>query len=220
MHAEDIKPALYVVPEPLRLIGRYVSDTRHVDALPPLDTHQLAWAAGFFDGEGSTYLTYHGAQRAATPCLEVNQIHPEVLERFWRAVGGIGSMRVRPDKTGRRPHHMWSFYARNWRDTQSILTLLWPYLDVVKRQQAATVFCKYQEAVDRIPKLGISRDYPERYARGIGQWKARLTDDLVREIRILHASGIMTQAEIARKLMVGKATVNHVVCGRTWTHVI
>jgi hypothetical protein len=146
---------LHVLPSPLSLVGRYLSDTSHIEALPQLDTHQLAWAAGFFDGEGCTFLGHHGRQGLATPCVEVNQVHPEVLHRFRAAVGNLGSVRLRPDKHKRRPNSMWSFYTRNWRSTQSVLTLLWPFLDTVKRTQAADVFQRYQQIAITNPKLGM-----------------------------------------------------------------
>ncbi len=146
MQEQSTKPT-NIVPEPLRLVGTYVESTRHIETIPALDTHQLAWAAGFFDGEGSTYLGHHGKQRYPTPCADVSQIHAEVLHRFLEAVGGIGSVRVRPDKHESRRHQMWSYQTRNWRDTQTILTLLWPYLASQKREQAARVFRAFQTEI-------------------------------------------------------------------------
>ena len=43
---------------------------------------ELAWAAGFFDGEGSIYRDSRGSVR-----LSANQIRPEPLHRFVQAVG-------------------------------------------------------------------------------------------------------------------------------------
>src|SRR5215471_11956860 len=115
------------VPLPLRLVGRFFSDAGSVAVPQPLDTHGLAWAAGFFDGEGCSYLTRN--QRGTfQPCTEVNQLHRAVLDRFQAAVGGMGSLRLRPDHKQRRPHPMWSFYTRSWKPTLTVLTLLWPYL--------------------------------------------------------------------------------------------
>lgn len=162
MYFQRITP--YVVPEPLRLTGPYVSSVEHIVALPPLDSHELAWAAGFFDGEGSPYLTRYGSPRRAAPNAEVNQLRREPLDRFRAAVGDLGSMRLRPDPKQRRPRPMWSWYVRNWRTTQAVLTLLWPYLGVVKREQASAVFVGYQAEVDRNPKLGrpnVSRLWTE-----------------------------------------------------------
>lgn len=60
---------------------------------------ELAWAAGFFDGEGCTYLSHGGAGgRKRYPRLSIGQNHREPLDRFAAAVGG-GNV-CGPDKNG------------------------------------------------------------------------------------------------------------------------
>jgi hypothetical protein len=193
-------PVHYTVPEPLRLAGRYLSSTDHIDALPLLDTHQLAWAAGFFDGEGCTYLGKHGRQGLSTPCCEVNQIHCEVLHRFQVAVGGLGSMRLRPDTTNKRPNTMWSFYTRNWRSTQAVLTLLWPHLDVVKRAQAARVFAAYQAQATTNPKLGQAR-------------MRKLVLAQIEEIRARFAAGGVSKIQLGKDYGVTDVRIGQIVRG-------
>jgi len=144
----------YIFPKELILTGIHVSSTLHISELPKLNTHELAWSAGFFDGEGCTYLAHSGTSRTPSPQLEVTQIHPFVLERFRNSVGGIGKMRDRPDRPEKRKSRMWSFYVRNWRDTQSVLVLLWPYLSPIKRDQAKNIFAAYQIEVNESPSLG------------------------------------------------------------------
>jgi hypothetical protein len=63
-----------------------------------------------------------------------------------------------------------------------------------------------------------SRLHPERLTRGEAQWKARLTEATVREMRRRVALG-ESQAAVARSLGVDSATVNHVIKRRTWRHV-
>lgn len=60
-----------------------------------------------------------------------------------------------------------------------------------------------------------SRTKPERTLRGINQPKAKLTDDLVREIR----ASLDSTASLARKYGVSETTVHDVRTGRTWRHV-
>lgn len=55
-------------------------------------------------------------------------------------------------------------------------------------------------------------------ARGERQWKARLTDDGVREIRRRFAAG-ESSTGLSRELGVGENTILHVVHRRTWKHV-
>lgn len=56
-----------------------------------MDRQELAWAAGFFDGEGSAWAQAQKGRRTRQPYAQINQADsdgvPEVLERFHRAVG-------------------------------------------------------------------------------------------------------------------------------------
>ncbi len=103
----------------------------------PLDRELLAWAAGFFDGEGSTIAKgtaarphYHQLQ-LSVPQSGGPQF-PEVLDRFQQAALGTGR-RDGPNKDG-----VWTWRARGRADAESTLALMWPYLGVVKREQANT----------------------------------------------------------------------------------
>jgi hypothetical protein len=100
-----------------------------------IDREQLAWAAGFFDGEGSTFAKsdrdrpdYHQLGIAVPQAgLQV----PEALVRFRAAMLGMG--RIDPPSKG--GPHKWR--ARGFVDAQQTVVLLWPYIGQVKRQQAA-----------------------------------------------------------------------------------
>jgi hypothetical protein len=48
---------------------------------------------------------------------------------------------------------------------------------------------------------------------------AKLTDDDVREIRAICASGTMTSGLLAAKFGVSRRTINHIVKMRSWKHV-
>src|SRR6266545_8210041 len=68
---------------------------------PELDRADLAWAAGFFDGEGSTMLHTDESRpgylrlEVAVPQADHNGV-PAVLIRFKDAIGGLGRI-VGPD---------------------------------------------------------------------------------------------------------------------------
>ena len=56
-----------------------------------LDKIELAWAAGFFDGEGTTTLHRHKQNKLGYMRVSVMQFYdPECLYRFQKAVGGLG----------------------------------------------------------------------------------------------------------------------------------
>jgi len=110
-----------------------------------LDTHELAWAAGFFDGEGHVSVIQSTPRPRDTrsyfhPALVVTQGDPGPLERFRAAVCGIGKVLgpyqtgTRADGTSYRP--AWQFRVGSWADTQAVVALLWRWLSAPKRQAA------------------------------------------------------------------------------------
>lgn len=93
---------------------------------------QLAWAAGFYDGEGCC--SFSNGKRAYR--VSIVQIDPEVLLKFQAAVLGIGTLQG-PYKTASmgnsRPR--WQYTATG-ADAQAVIAMLWPWLGTVKREQA------------------------------------------------------------------------------------
>ncbi len=110
-----------------------------------IDTHELAWAAGFFDGEGSTSL--HGSgRRVRQPRLSVPQAEPFTLDRFRRAVfciGRIGQPRSRPSGS---IEYCW--HTTRWTEAHAVIALLWRWLGPVKRDQAVRVFRVHRAGLD------------------------------------------------------------------------
>jgi hypothetical protein len=102
-----------------------------------LDLEELAWAAGLFDGEGTT-IAKQDARRPddVQPQMTVPQCGrdgvPEVLIRFQRAVFGLGVI------DGPHGDSMYRWRARGFVDGQAALALLWPFLGGVKRAQATS----------------------------------------------------------------------------------
>lgn len=110
---------------------------------------ELAWAAGFFDGEGTITLTgrravrHHNFMVAIKQSVGSDAAVPDVLARFQAAVGAgkIGGPYIdRPTRQGfspnRRPSFTW--YAID-AEADLVLARLWPQLGSVKRAQAARV---------------------------------------------------------------------------------
>jgi hypothetical protein len=100
-----------------------------------LDEELLAWAAGFFDGEGTTIArTDH--RRPAYFQLDVSVPQsgpdgvPEVLLKFQRAMLGVGTIYPQPDGL----MHRWSAGGRL--TGEMTFALMWPWLGTVKRAQA------------------------------------------------------------------------------------
>ena len=99
-----------------------------------LDREELSWAAGLFDGEGSTSTT-----KASRWRLQIPQGHREVLDRFQKAVGGLGHIfGPYPPAPGRKlPRYQWA--AQSFEEAQAVLAMLWFKLGTVKRAQAKAV---------------------------------------------------------------------------------
>lgn len=102
---------------------------------PVLDSAELAWAAGFFDGEGSTIArTYaprrHHFQLNVTVPQAGDREVPTALLRFQRAMLGMGHI-TRRTADG---VYVLRFSARE--EASLVLELLWPSLGQIKRAQA------------------------------------------------------------------------------------
>ncbi len=77
---------------------------------------------------------------------------------------------------------------------------------------------KHPERLARGERSG-QRTHPERTARGERQGQAKLTDDKVRQIRVLLTEGKMSVCAIARTFEVSQATIYFIREGRSWKHV-
>lgn len=113
-------------------------------ALARIDPLLLAWAAGFFDGEGSTIvheskpgylrLTVAVPQRGGADA-------PEVLFRFREAVLGLGEVIPAP-QTG---DGMWAWRSRSGEEGQAVIALLWSEIGSIKRTQATLALSRLHD---------------------------------------------------------------------------
>lgn len=100
---------------------------------------ELAWAAGFFDGEGNFGARLNNVRRGKgaywTVQLRITQHHPEVLHRFRAAVKGVGKVYgpyERPYKD--RTTTKWVYAAYGW-DAHAVAAMIFSFLGTVKRTQ-------------------------------------------------------------------------------------
>lgn len=111
------------------------------------DREELAWAAGFFDGEGTAVLSFRNSNRQrdyVTPTLQVTQhFDPETIHRFHRAVQGLGLATGPYASKGTAFHPRWQWAARRPIEVLAVVPMLWPWLSGPKRRQIATVICDY-----------------------------------------------------------------------------
>src|SRR6266498_4651747 len=102
---------------------------------PDLDNAKLAWAAGFFDGEGST-MVYAQDSRPGYLRLEVavpqadHDGVPTVLVRFQKAMGGLGRI------VGPEADDLYKWVSGGRLEAMAAVALIWDHLGEVKRVQA------------------------------------------------------------------------------------
>lgn len=128
----------------------------------PLNREALAWAAGFYDGEGYMGLVPN-RQRPDTASLRISVVQAELpaLERFRDSVGGLGTIGKRPPPA--KPHHkqQWMWYVSKHETAQAIIAMLWPFLHTTKRAQAKAALMAWR---NKSHKSGPPQ--AERCARG------------------------------------------------------
>jgi hypothetical protein len=104
-----------------------------------VDRHELAWAAGFFDGEGWAASTRMGRGDKRRPMARINQADPsgvpEVLVRFQRALGDLGRIGGPYRKEARKDLYRWVVSSRH--DVELLHHLLLPWLGQVKLDEFA-----------------------------------------------------------------------------------
>ena len=100
---------------------------------------ELAWAAGFFDGEGCTYTKVGNPKtKASSIGIKVSQIHLAPLERFQRAVLGIGKLYGpynSPSRAVTNASPIFKFEITGLEGCQAVMAMLWPFLCQVKKDQ-------------------------------------------------------------------------------------
>jgi hypothetical protein len=100
------------------------------------DSHSLAWAAGFFDGEGcfhattsNYYDTSEGRKCRRYLRLDVSQKYDPLLLQL-RHIFGVGSINYQKPRPGRSAGYKW---VCNGRAALFVADLLWPWLGEQKK---------------------------------------------------------------------------------------
>src|SRR5512142_973376 len=116
-----------------------------------MDRHELAWAAGFFDGEGWAGVLRQADRRTVQPHARINQADdvatPEVLIRFHAAVG-VGRLGGPYRKEGRRDLYRWEVSSRS--DVATVLASLSPWLGTIKIGALASAVGQMAPSASRV----------------------------------------------------------------------
>lgn len=160
---------------------------------------ELAWAAGFYDGEGSTTSRHANGYVG----IMVKQVEPDVLSRFRDSLG-LGKVYGPYEGVGKRKPY-WAFTVTGFEYVQAAIALMWVWLGPTKRLQATL-------ALRRHPRL---RPGFRPVAREGHVTNAKLFPADVVAIR--SASG--TQAQIAARFGVTQQLVSGIRRGTRWRSV-
>lgn len=124
-----------------------------------LDREDLAWAAGFFDGEGNIRFNTRKNKNATnpkrlygTPQISLAQVHKAALKRFQRAVHGLGNIYGPYTHGKQKKNPYWLFNTSSFEQAQAIVAMLWPWLGPVKRAQAKDALRQAKKYAQR-PRL-------------------------------------------------------------------
>ena len=107
-----------------------------------LDKYQLAWAAGFFDGEGWTGCVKNGGKRIVRMTVTQNNSIAEVF-RFYSAVGWLGY--IDEPRITAQGSTRYDWETGKFEHAQAVIAMLWRYLCGRKRKQAAIAFEEYKK---------------------------------------------------------------------------
>jgi hypothetical protein len=120
---------------------------------------ELAWAAGFFDGEGTTCCVIDKNRHIS---LSVSQKERDPLERFQSAVG-LGSI-YGPSTSQKAP---WRFSTGKLEDVKIIMRSLWPYLCGSKKTQFIRALEKYNnwQPIEDINYTLVKCSYCDMHSR-------------------------------------------------------
>jgi hypothetical protein len=122
--------------------------------LGPLSREELAWAAGFFDGEGYAGVNKRSHGKYLRSVITVAQNNLPVLQRFQAAVGGLGNINVTgPNGNGTQ----WQWRASGTHQLQAVAAMLWHWLSEPKRQQIRGVLLfhgTYHERMKLVSRQG------------------------------------------------------------------
>ena len=95
----------------------------------PVNT-ELAWAAGFFDGEGNA----HFCRNSRTVGLSVTQTSLPELQRFQSTLG-VGRVYGPYINKGPRNNPHWQYRIKGFQHYQHAMCLLWRFLCQRKKDQ-------------------------------------------------------------------------------------
>lgn len=158
-------------------------------------SHDVAWAAGLFEGEGCFSLARpkgRGSRRISARLVTTDQ---DVMLRF-HAVVGVGKV-YGPKFRNTKDKPYWEFTTTTFEHAQYLIAMFWAWLGIRRRERAAELLTTY---------IGDLRDARKPFRT------PRLSTTDLTELRRRVASG-ESQGHIAASLGVSQAAVSRIASG-------
>lgn len=102
------------------------------------DREELAWAAGFFDGEGCINVSVSNRTKVAdykALRITVSQVNRQPLDRLKKTLN-MGKVRGPSKQKKGNSKPIYCFTITNFAQCQAAIAMLWPWLSEPKRAQA------------------------------------------------------------------------------------
>lgn len=131
-----------------------------------MNIHELAWSAGFFDGEGSTTLAKGEGKGGPFLHLSVTQCGKYAkhqLIRLQKALQGIGQIYGPYQRANRKEEYYWK--ATSFEHAQAAVAMLWRFLGPQKREQAKEALAVMRNKQDSPNMTPEARSARARHAR-------------------------------------------------------
>ena len=110
---------------------------------------ELAWAAGFYDGEGGLYFKQNQTKVRGL-LLVIGQTDIRPLHRFQEAVGGLGKIYERSKPKSVKHKQAWVYCVGHFEVVQAVVAMMWPFMSAPKREQAVKALARYHETVANV----------------------------------------------------------------------
>lgn len=153
---------------------------------------EIAWAAGFFDGEGCATVRSNGGGKYLYLRLVISQNDTEVLERFMHAVG-VGYI-LGPTHYKDKSLPMYQWQVNRNADVMSVIDLLMPLLSSKKKKQIA----------DKLSVATKAKSYN------------MLTWEIVDEIRDRYSKGDISMRAFAEEYSASTGHISDIINYRSW----
>jgi hypothetical protein len=175
----------------------------------------LAWAAGFFDGEWSFMVVRNDGSHS--PRLTVGQTDPRPLYRFMAVFNGIGNVRGPYTRVKANHSPIWYYSVDGFEKVQALMAMMWPFLCEPKKQQATEMMAEVVpharamiEKRQFCPKgHAMTEENTAVYTQGPG-WKSRRCRTCTKEHdRKAYERKLARQdaeAELLRQMLTGEAS--------------